>query len=349
MNSGRPICLYAGSAASPNVARLLSNLYHMLECRYEVDIVAGRADRLDLYVPNTHMVDYGVPSIRAGMDALNNYVETTDPAVLVQVTEPPIHGTVVGTVARWQDVPWVYRYSGDRFYEYRVLRGVERWKAFAIGSLLGRVPLQLADEHIALGPTGLRRLVARGARADNITILPPAIDPAPFDQAEPAELDVPADRKIVLFVGRLSYLKGKDTLETTIPAVLECRSDLHFVCVGSVEEELDLPPEYRDHVTLVGAVSSELVPGYMQAADVLVHPSLTDGIPRVVQEALAAGTPVLARDVGDVAVVTDNTFHTDTDFVEQLCSLEDLPTDDIRPFTRDVLAPRYREYFSRFE
>jgi len=348
MSSGRPICLYAGSAASPNVARLLSNLHYMLECRYEVDIVASRADTLDLDVPSTDVVDYRVSTVRAGMNALDDYAEIRNPAVLVQVTEPPIHGTVVGAVARWQDVPGVYRYSGDRFCEYRVVRGVERWKAFMIGSMLGRVPLQLADEYIALGPTGLRRLVARGVRTEDITTMPPAIDPTPFEQAEPAELDVPADRKIVLFVGRLSRLKGKGTLETAIPTVLKCRDDLHFVCVGSAEEGLDLPPKYYDHVTPVGRVAPRVIPKYMRAADILVHPSLTDGIPRVTQEALAAGTPVLARDVGDVAAVTDNTFHTDTEFIEQLCSLEELPTDDIRPFTRDVLGPRYREYFSRF-
>jgi len=68
----------------------------------------------------------------------------------------------------------------------------------------------------------------------------------------------------------------------------------------------------------------------------------------VVLEALAAETPVLARDVGDVASVTDNTFQADGELVDALTDFETLPLDDVTPFTVDALAPRYRDFFERF-
>jgi len=344
-----PICLYAGAATSPNVARLLSNLYELLNDRYPIDIVAGRPEELHLDAPEMDICTYEPPTLLGGRSGLARYASENDPSVIVQVTDPPVHGTVVGTVAARQGIPAVYRYAGDRFYEYRVARGHQRVTAFALGSVLGRVPLLLANRYIVLGPTGRRRLIARGVDPNDIIVLPPTIDPEPFRDAVPVSHGVPPDRKIALFVGRVSHLKGQEVLEDAIPAVLRRRDDIHFVIVGPANDDFAVPPWCCDRVTQVGPVPPEEVPGYMQVADVLIHPSLTDGVPRVVMEALAAETPVLARDVGDVSSVTDNTFDTDEEFVERLCSFDELPLDDINPFTTTALAPRYRTFFEQFE
>jgi len=343
-----PVCLFAGDASAPNVGRLVSNLYEMVHPNCPIDIVSGRPEALDATVPDSALWTYDPSSVTAGTRALTRYARTRDPAVLVQITDPPIHGTIVGIVGHATGVPTVYRYSGDRFYEYRVVQGKQRLNAFALGTVINRVPLALADEHLVLGPVGQRRLIARGVDAESITVLPPTIHTGPFEAAAPATLNVPDGRHIVLFVGRVSRLKGKETLEAAIPTVLERRSDVHFVCVGPANDGLNLPPEARNHVTLVGRVPPAEVPAYMQAADLLVHPSLTEGIPRVLLEALATETPVLAREVGDVATVTENTFRTDTEFIDQLHRLEELPVDDIEPFARETLSSRYCAFFERF-
>jgi len=344
-----PVCLFAGGATAPNVGRLLSNLYRMLADTYQVHIVSSYPDRLDLAVPEDAIQSDATRGPAAGWTALARYARRADPAVLVQVTDPPVHGTVVTTVARALGIPSVYRYSGDRFYEYRVTRGRERLASLALGTTLGRVPVALADQCIVLGPAGRRRLLARGVSPSSITVLPPTIDTEPFETAAPASLDVPDDRNVALFVGRLTRLKGSRTLELAIPRVLSRREDIQFVCVGPTGDGLEVPARVRDRVTLVGAVPPEAIPGYMRAADVVVHPSLTEGVPRVLLEALAAGTPVLARDVGDVASVTDNTFRTDREFVELLAAFEGLAVDDVAPFTLGTQAPRYREFFGRFD
>jgi glycosyltransferase involved in cell wall biosynthesis len=288
-------------------------------------------------------------SWRTSVSVLRIYLSTDNPAVVTQLTRPPLHGTMAGGMATINKTPFVYRYSGDRFYEYRVAQGTTKLTAFALGELLGRVPLYLANRYITLGLNGRDRLIARGVDYDDVTLLPPAVDPDPFEEANPVPLDVPTDREIALFVGRLSHLKGIGTLERTIPRVLEHRDDIQFVFLGDEERRPDVPEHFRDHLTIVGRVPPTDVPGYMKAADILIHPSLTDGIPRVVMESLAAGTPVLARNVGDVASVTENTFETDDEFVERLCSFEDLALDDISPFTVEALTPRYRAFFEQFQ
>ena len=53
-------------------------------------------------------------------------------------------------------------------------------------------------------------------------------------------------------------------------------------------------------VRLPGEAPHEVIPRWMQAADVVVLPSEAEGMPNVVREALACGRPVVATPVGDV-------------------------------------------------
>lgn len=321
----------------------------MLSPTHEIKIVGGQLGEIGLTIPESALRTYEPASIESGTKSLIRYAEESDPDVLVQITDPPVHGTIVGYVGKVTNTPAVYRYSGDRFYEYRVARGWSRLTEFVIGGVVGRLPLALADQFIALGPVGRRRLIARGVAPTDITILPPTIDIEPFETATPTSLDIPPDRHVALFVGRMSYRKGRQSLEAVIPRVLSEREDIQFVCVGSSDVDLDVPAGCQTNITLTGRVPPDIVPRYMRAADVLIHPSLTDGIPRVVLESLAAGTPVLARAVGDVASVTDNTFQTDEELVRKLLQFEELSLDSVAAFTRAEAGEGYRQFFRKFD
>jgi glycosyltransferase involved in cell wall biosynthesis len=56
----------------------------------------------------------------------------------------------------------------------------------------------------------------------------------------------------------------------------------------------------RDYVKLTGPLSSEAVYERLQAANVLLHSSLTEGVPTAVLEAMACGLPVVVSDCGGV-------------------------------------------------
>jgi glycosyltransferase involved in cell wall biosynthesis len=116
-------------------------------------------------------------------------------------------------------------------------------------------------------------------------------------------LGFPPAAACVLFVGRISRYKGG---EFVLPLATALRSpaetpDVHISVVGSIHlANLASALEADPSVQLVGAKpSNEIVP-YMQAADLFILPSLSEGFPRVVIEAMACGLPIVAFDVGGV-------------------------------------------------
>lgn len=115
-------------------------------------------------------------------------------------------------------------------------------------------------------------------------------------------LGLPPDVAMIGFTGKIIPRKNIEELY----AVLRALPDLHLLLVGGDQE-----PYYGDgyhrgirrafsdvlpRVHFAGEVSSDRVPSYLSAMDVFVFPSVLEGMPNSVLEAMAAGVPVVARD-----------------------------------------------------
>jgi len=59
-------------------------------------------------------------TLRSAVVDLHQHLHTHDPAVLVQHTDPSVHGSITGVLGQIHDVPTVDRYAGDRIVEYRI-------------------------------------------------------------------------------------------------------------------------------------------------------------------------------------------------------------------------------------
>lgn len=145
-----------------------------------------------------------------------------------------------------------------------------------------------------------------GAAPAKVLVLPNGVDTSLFKPADRAaarrELGLPADNKMILFVGHLVPEKGPAVL---LDALAQLPEDVMLLAVGAGPLAAALKDQAKAlgvsvRIKWVGEVSHERIPAYTAACDCLALPSLREGEPNAVLEALASGRPVVASKVGGV-------------------------------------------------
>jgi teichuronic acid biosynthesis glycosyltransferase TuaC len=117
------------------------------------------------------------------------------------------------------------------------------------------------------------------------------------------ELKLVRDKKIILFIGNLVPVKGIEYLIKAFHKIGGTDHILVLVGDGFLEEELKsqaLRLGISEKVYFAGKQSHPEIPIWLNACDVFCLPSLNEGCPNVVLEALACGTPVVASSVGGI-------------------------------------------------
>lgn len=148
-----------------------------------------------------------------------------------------------------------------------------------------------------------RKLLKNGNK--NVAVLPQQVDwnrfKVPRSKKVLEGLNIKEDF-VVGYVGRLSP-------EKNLPILLRCAqvlSDVAFVLVGDGPqgEALKQAATPLKNVYFVGR--QENVEEFYASFDILMLPSSIEGLPLVILEAMACGTPVVASDVGAIAEVVND-------------------------------------------
>jgi glycosyltransferase involved in cell wall biosynthesis len=150
---------------------------------------------------------------------------------------------------------------------------------------------------------------SEGIKPDKIFVIANGIEFSrqPLDSSNLAtlqnELDLPSGGLLALSVGRLTEQKGHSYLLEDIPAILEQYPDTIFAIAGDgpLKAELEAKAErlgISKRVRFLGTRSD--VPALLQIADVFAFPSLWEGLPIALLEAMGAGLPVIATQVQGV-------------------------------------------------
>ncbi len=142
------------------------------------------------------------------------------------------------------------------------------------------------------------RLIRKGAPADRVRVIPPPYAPSA----------IPARRRpgpVVLFLGRLVPDKDPGALLDAFARIAPAHPDLRLVLAG----DGPLRPALADRARRLGLGARVDLPGWIDGptrraalarAAVLALPSRDEAVPLAVVEALAAGVPVVATEVGAV-------------------------------------------------
>ena len=245
-----------------------------------------------------------------------NYCKVYSPDVLIQFWKYPVHAPIIVSAGLKTNTNTILRYNGDVFNQHRGFSGAAKYLT-QVFNTPSKIAPRFADSVIVFGPYGERELVRRGVSRQSIHTLPPSSDigerftPPDDKGAVKEKLDLPTDKTVALYVGRIESLKGMDYLGK-IAARIEAHDRVQFVLVGGGPGESDFPDHkianvFDDRTVRVeGKVPHDEIYEYYQAADVYVHPSPYEGIPLTVLEAAQCDLPVVARPAGDIPLIAPN-------------------------------------------
>lgn len=215
-------------------------------------------------------------------------------------------GEVALRLARWLGVPVVLMVGGS---DVLVLTKDPRRRARIEAVLRG------VDAVIAIGRNLGDRVVAMGVPASRVTSLMRPVDATRFSPGDRAEarrrLGLPLDQAVLLLVGRLVPVKDVGTLLRAVALLRERDPGLVACIAGEGPEEARLAALCGELgidslVRWLGSVPHHDLPDWYRAADVTVLPSLSEGVPNVLLESMASGTPFVASRVGSVPEIADD-------------------------------------------
>lgn len=166
-----------------------------------------------------------------------------------------------------------------------------------------------ADAVIAVSRDIKSKLVTFGIDPAKVHVVYRGVDTkrfAPGDRQEARRrLGLPQERPVLLWVGRMVPVKRLDVLLDACEILRARRSDIRVALVGAGPLEKSLKTQctgrsLEDIVTFAGSAAHSDLPDWYQAADLLVLPSQSEGVPNVLLESMACGTPFVASRVGGI-------------------------------------------------
>lgn len=211
-------------------------------------------------------------------------------------------------------------------------------------------------------------------RPDRLVIIPNGIEISRFKKTElknlnriRRELDINPHNFVYLSVGRLTEQKGHRYLLDAIPKVIAKYPDqLVFIIAGEGYLREDLERKARDlgidHVVHFLGTRAD-IPDLLTLADVFVMPSLSEGLPLGLLEAMYTGLPVVASRVGGIETVIthgkNGILFPPEDIIALSSALIDIREDStsrnyfgennrdliIREYTIDKMCSRYEALF----
>jgi len=200
----------------------------------------------------------------------------------------------------WRQYPWIAFHHGYTQTDRKtgLYNQLDRWSL--------RKPAKI----VTVSEAFKRQLLAQGIDAKRISILQNAVNPEWVERVRRAdaasirhELGLEG-RQVVLAVGRLSKEKAHADLIAAFKLLQTSHPLASLVIAGEGPERTSLEKSAGEGVLFTGQQRD--VSRFFAIADVMVLPSLTEGSPNVLLEAMACGVPSVATNVGGVPEIVSN-------------------------------------------
>jgi glycosyltransferase involved in cell wall biosynthesis len=171
---------------------------------------------------------------------------------------------------------------------------------------LGLAVLRNADRIICLTRSDSERVEGLGCSEEKIRLIPNAIDTEQFRPCEKRE------NNLIVWVGRFVREKGLECLIKAAKIVANNAEKARFLLVGYGPLQTKIAKLARDNkllgsvVCFTGPMNNEEVAELLGKATVFAFPSLKEGLPISILEAMACGTPIVGSAIPGIRDVISN-------------------------------------------
>jgi glycosyltransferase involved in cell wall biosynthesis len=190
--------------------------------------------------------------------------------------------------------PLVVRY-GFSLSQFKRNRGLLK---YWLAKLLEIVAYKLSDKIIVTTPY-YKETVSRYVPSSKVVIVPNGVDTNLFKP-----LNLKKEPQSLIFVGRLNKQKN---LKTLIQALAGTDYKLYVVGTGELKQELEeLAERLKVQTKFLGTIPNDQLPLVLNRCEIFVFPSLYEGHPKALIEAMACGLPVIASNVEGNREIIEN-------------------------------------------
>ncbi len=203
-----------------------------------------------------------------------------------------------------------------------------------------------ANKIITVSNSLFNRLLKFGMPLEKLIYIPNGVEVDLFSKRTKTayfrkKLNLSLDDKIILVVGRLEKQKGIDYLFQAIPRVINYRPDIRLILVGDGTLKKHLKDLARSlnldkYIFFMDSYPISVMPQLYQGADFFCLPSIHEGFPLTIIEAMATGLPIIAskiEGIPDAIVEGENGFlvspKNPADLAQKILNCINLPPESL--------------------
>jgi N-acetyl-alpha-D-glucosaminyl L-malate synthase BshA len=227
-------------------------------------------------------------------------------AVLRKIKPDIIHAQTIGM--------GIVGFLAKKFFKIPYIvygRGSEVYLSWPLKNQVSKLVFRHADAVIAL-TEDMKKLLQRFCNRE-VYVIPNGIELDRFSNLPKKEevlskIGIDKQENVIIFVGRLCYVKGVKYLIQAMNIITKENRKVKLLIIGDGEERQNLENFVKElnlenNVIFLGNFHNEKIPEYMSASDIFVLPSLSEGFPVVILEAMACGLPIVATNVGGIPYI----------------------------------------------
>jgi glycosyltransferase involved in cell wall biosynthesis len=154
-----------------------------------------------------------------------------------------------------------------------------------------------------------RRLIDLGLKKEMITVIPNGVNLSQFKTK--SILGENRDKIDIVWIGKINEIKGLEYLIQAMVTVIDIHPNSNLTLIGDGPlkqkyEKLTFDLSLNKNIVFAGSIKNNKIPDYLEDKDIFVLPSLSEGLPLAIIEAMAASKPIITSNVGGISDLVDD-------------------------------------------